>query len=254
MYSYEIMLLIICPLVFCAGFIDAAAGGGGLISLPAYVFAGVPIHIAYGTNKFANGIGTFVASAKFFKSGNIKMKSALLSAVGALIGSWFGTQLVLILDEKYLKYCLIIILPIVAIFLLFNRKFGSYDSVKKINNKKLYPLAFIIGLVIGAYDGFFGPGTGTFLIIAFTSLLGLDLITASGNAKVANLASNVAALILYILNGKVLFTIGVPAAICAILGNYLGAHLAIKNGSKIIKPIILLVVAMIFVKVICSFL
>lgn len=254
MYSYGIMLLIICPLVFCAGFIDAVAGGGGTISLPAYIFAGVPIHIAYGTNKFANCIGTCVASTKFFKSGNIKLKPALLSAFGALIGSWFGAQLVLILDEKYLKYSLMIILPIVAVFLLFNRKFGSEETVREIPKKRLYILATIIGLIIGAYDGFFGPGTGTFLVLAFTSVLGFNLITASGNSKIVNLAANFAALIAYILNGKVLFTVGIPAAFCAIVGNYLGAHLAIKGGSKIIKPIILVVVAMLFCKIIIDFL
>lgn len=252
MYSYQIMLAIVCPLVFCAGFVDAVAGGGGLISLPAYIFAGVPIHIAYGTNKFANCTGTFVACVKFFKSGNIRIKSAVLSAAGALIGSWFGTQLVLVLDEKYLKYCLMIILPVVAVFLLFNRNFGSSGEVKKISNKKLYVLSFIIGMVIGAYDGFFGPGTGTFLVLSFTSILGFDLITASGNAKVVNLASNFAALIAYMINGKILFSIGIPAAICAILGNYIGAHMAIKSGVKVIKPIILVVVVMLLGKVLYS--
>ena len=252
MYSYQIMLAIVCPLVFCAGFVDAVAGGGGLISLPAYIFAGVPIHIAYGTNKFANCTGTFVACVKFFKSGNIRIKSAVLSAAGALIGSWFGTQLVLVLDEKYLKYCLMIILPVVAVFLLFNRNFGSSDEVKKISNKKLYVLSFIIGMVIGAYDGFFGPGTGTFLVLSFTSILGFDLITASGNAKIVNLASNFAALIAYMINGKILFSIGIPAAICAILGNYIGAHMAIKSGVKVIKPIILVVVVMLLGKVLYS--
>ncbi|MDR5587521.1 MULTISPECIES: TSUP family transporter [Clostridium] len=243
------VLLIICPLVFLAGIIDAVAGGGGIISLPAYIFAGIPIHIAYGTNKFASCIGTSVSSIKFFRSGNIKIKPALLSAAGALIGSWFGAQIVLLLNEKYLNYCLIIILPIVSLFLLFNRNFGIKNK-KEISNKKLYMLSFIIGLFLGAYDGFFGPGTGTFLVICFTGILGFNLITASGNAKIVNLASNFSALIAYILGGKVMFSIGVPAAVCAIVGNYLGAHLAIKNGDKIIKPIIFVAIGLLFIKVI----
>ncbi|KIL08267.1 membrane protein [Clostridium botulinum] len=243
------VLLIICPLVFLAGIIDAVAGGGGIISLPAYIFAGIPIHIAYGTNKFASCIGTSISSIKFFKSGNIKIKSALLSAAGALIGSWFGAQIVLLLNEKYLNYCLIIILPIVSLFLLFNRNFGVKNK-KELSNKKLYILSFIIGLFLGAYDGFFGPGTGTFLVICFTGILGFNLITASGNAKIVNLASNFSALIAYILGGKVMFSIGVPAAVCAIAGNYLGAHLAIKNGDKIIKPIIFVAIGLLFIKVI----
>ncbi|MBN1046879.1 MULTISPECIES: TSUP family transporter [unclassified Clostridium] len=243
------VLLIICPLVFLAGIIDAVAGGGGIISLPAYIFAGIPIHIAYGTNKFASCIGTSISSIKFFRSGNIKIKSALLSAAGALIGSWFGAQIVLLLNEKYLNYCLIIILPIVSLFLLFNRSFGVKNK-KELSNKKLYILSFIIGLFLGAYDGFFGPGTGTFLVICFTGILGFNLITASGNAKIVNLASNFSALIAYILGGKVMFSIGVPAAVCAIAGNYLGAHLAIKNGDKIIKPIIFVAIGLLFIKVI----
>ena len=243
------ILLIIFPLVFLAGIIDAIAGGGGIISLPAYIFAGIPIHIAYGTNKFASCIGTSISSIKFFISGNIKIKSALLSAVGALIGSWFGAQIVLLLNEKYLNYCLIIILPIVSIFLLFNRNFGIKNK-KEISNKKLYILSFILGLFLGAYDGFFGPGTGTFLVICFTGILGFNLITASGNAKIVNLASNFSALIAYILGGKVMFSIGIPAAVCAIAGNYLGAHLAIKNGDKIIKPIIFIAIGLLFIKVI----
>ncbi len=243
------VLLIICPLVFLAGIIDAVAGGGGIISLPAYIFAGIPIHIAYGTNKFASCIGTSISSIKFFRSGNIKIKSALLSAAGALIGSWFGAQIVLLLNEKYLNYCLIIILPIVSLFLLFNRNFGVKNK-KELSNKNLYILSFIIGLFLGAYDGFFGPGTGTFLVICFTGILGFNLITASGNAKIVNLASNFSALIAYILGGKVMFSIGVPAAVCAIAGNYLGAHLAIKNGDKIIKPIIFVAIGLLFIKVI----
>ena len=159
---------------------------------------------------------------------------------------------ILILNEKYLKYCLMIILPIVAVFMLFNRNFGFQEHEKEISKKKLYFYSVIIGLIIGAYDGFFGPGTGTFLVLAFTGLLGLNIITASGNAKLVNLASNFSALIVYIINGKVMFSIGIPAAICAIAGNYLGAYLAIKSGAKVIRPIILLVVGLLFVKVISS--
>ncbi len=251
--TYSITLLIICPLIFIAGFIDAVAGGGGLISLPAYIFAGVPIHIAYGTNKFANCIGTSVASVKFFKSGNIKVKPGIISAVGALIGSWIGAQLVVLLDEKYLKYSLIIILPIVAVFLLFNRNFGQENNTKDLKVNKIYVSSFVIGLIIGAYDGFFGPGTGTFLVLAFTSICGFSIITSSGNAKMVNLASNLAALIVYLLNGKVNFSIGIPAAICAVLGNYLGAQLAIKNGIKFIKPVMVFVIILLFSKVIYEF-
>lgn len=251
MHSYFITLLIICPLVLCAGFVDAAAGGGGLISLPAYIFAGVPIHTAYGTNKFANCIGTSVASIKFFKSGKLEIKTALLASGGALIGSALGAKLTLLLSEVYLQYCLIIILPIVSIFLIFNRNFGE-DVQNEIDFKKLYPIVLLVGVAIGVYDGFFGPGTGTFLVLAFTSICKFNIITSSGNAKMVNLASNLAALIVFLLNGKVAIMIGIPAAIASIIGNYIGAHFAIKKGVKFIKPIILIVIIMLFSKIVIS--
>ncbi|MEF9935434.1 MAG: TSUP family transporter [Clostridium sp.] len=253
MYSYEIMLLIICPLVFIAGFIDSIAGGGGLISMPAYVIAGVPVHVAYGTNKFVSSIGMSVATFKYFKSGNIKLKPALISAVGALIGSGIGAYIAILLDEKYLKYCLIIILPMVAVFLLFNRGFGNESKEVDKPLKVIIPLCFVIGFVLGGYDGFFGPGTGTFLTIAFTTFCGFNIITASGNTKVVNLASNLAALFVFIINGKVWYAIGIPAAICGMAGNYLGASLAIKNGAKFIKPVIVLVIVVLFGKIIMDF-
>ncbi|MEN8077933.1 TSUP family transporter [Clostridioides difficile] len=251
MHSYFITLLIICPLVLCAGFVDAAAGGGGLISLPAYIFAGVPIHTAYGTNKFANCIGTSVASIKFFKSGKLEIKTALLASGGALIGSALGAKLTLLLSEIYLQYCLIIILPIVSIFLIFNRNFGE-DVQNEIDFKKLYPIVLLVGVAIGIYDGFFGPGTGTFLVLAFTSICKFNIIISSGNAKMVNLASNLSALIVFLLNGKVAIMIGIPAAIASIIGNYIGAHFAIKKGVKFIKPIILIVIIMLFSKIVIS--
>lgn len=249
MDSYWLTLIIVCPMVFFGGFVDAIAGGGGLITLPAYIFAGLPIHIAYGNNKFANCIGTFVASIKFFKGGHIKIKSSLVAALGALLGSWFGTQLVLILSEKTLNYCLMIILPVVGIFMLANRNFGKSTEEKQMSVLKKSLIYFVIGLVVGAYDGFFGPGTGTFLIIGFTLFIGVNVVTASGNAKIVNLASNLAALITYIINGKVVFAIGIPAAICSVLGNYLGAQMAIKGGAKIIRPIIIVVMILLIIKV-----
>lgn len=242
-------LLIVCPLVFLAGFVDSVAGGGGLISIPAYIFAGLPVINAYGTNKFSMCFGTSVSALKFFRSGHVNIKTALYSGAGALVGSWLGASLAMIMDEKILKLCLMFILPIAAGFILFNRKFGTNEDIHE-SVKYLLPKAAAIGLGIGAYDGFFGPGAGTFMIIAFCGVLGLDMITASGNAKVTNLASNVAAAVTYIIGGKVLFWLAIPAAVCTMAGNYLGAHLAIKNGAKFIKPIIICVIVMLLAKIV----
>lgn len=247
-------LLIVCPLVFLAGFVDSIAGGGGIISLPAYLYAGLPIHMAYGTNKFASSCGTAVATLKYARSGCIRYRPALFSVAGALLGSWFGAQLVMILDEKYLQYCLLVILPLVAVFLMSGRGLGKGPSRRAPAGGKLYAAALGIGLAIGAYDGFFGPGAGTFLTLAFSGLLGFSLVEASGNARVCNLASNVSALTAYILGGKVLYSVGLPAAACAVLGNYLGARLAVKKGAGFIRVIVLFSVALLFVYLISNLL
>ena len=238
---------IICPLVFLAGFVDSIAGGGGLISLPAYLVAGLPIHMAYGTNKFAMSLGTLMSTTKYLRSGHVRLRPALTAAAGALVGSWAGARLALLLDERYLHYCLMVILPLAAGFLLFNRGFGATQR-QQLAPTKLYPLCLVCGLVIGCYDGFFGPGTGTFLILAFT-LLGFDLVTASGNAKMVNLASNIAAVAAFGLGGSVLLPVGLPAALCAILGNYLGARLAIKRGAAFIGPVAVAAVALLFTRI-----
>lgn len=242
-------LLIVCPLVFIAGFIDSIAGGGGLISLPSYMLAGLPPHFAYGTNKLAMSFGTFFSTARFARSGKIHYKSAVISALCALAGSYLGARAALALDEKYLKYCLLVLLPVIAVFLLTRKGFGEKDVSSGISNKKMILFSMLSGLIIGAYDGFFGPGTGTFLILAYTGLIGLNLTTASGNAKVVNLASNIAAVVTFIQGGKVAFEIGIPAAIFAIMGNWIGSGLAIKNGAKIIRPIFIIVVILLFASI-----
>lgn len=242
-------LAIICPLVFAAGFVDSIAGGGGLISLPAYTLAGLPMHFALATNKFSSTFGTFFSAMRFFKSGKIHLKSAVASVFSALLGSFLGAKLALALDEKYLKYCLVVLLPVIAVFIATRRGFGEKDSTLSLSDMKIIVLSVISGLVIGAYDGFFGPGTGTFLILMYTGVIGFNLTVSSGNAKLVNLASNVSALATFLIDGKVLFSIGIPAVLFGILGNWIGSGLAIKNGAKIIRPIFICVVFLLFLTI-----
>lgn len=242
-------LAIICPLIFIAGFIDSIAGGGGLISLPAYLLAGLPIHYAYGTNKFSSTFGTFFSTFRFMKNGKIHYRAAIAAAVCALLGSHLGARLALALDEKYLRYCLVVLLPVIAVFVLTRRNFGSSDTAGILSKKRITILSALSGLLIGAYDGFFGPGTGMFLILVYTGIMGFNLTTASGSAKVVNLSSNIAALITFIAGGSVAFSAGIPAAVFGILGNWIGSGLAIRNGPKVIRPIFVAVVMMLFAKI-----
>ncbi len=244
-----IQLLIVCPLVFFAGLVDSIAGGGGIISLPAYYAAGVSPHMALATNKFASFCGTSVSTARFIKNGKIKFKAALVSVPAALLGSFLGTKLALISDDMILRYFLIVFLPIAAVFILRSKNFKEDGFEIPLPESKMLILAGLSGLIIGAYDGFFGPGTGTFLIVIFNTVIGLDILTSCGNAKIINWSSNFASLITFLIGGKVLFFLAIPAAVCGIFGNYIGSGLALKRGMKVIRPILVVVIILLLIKV-----
>ena len=179
-------LAFLCFMVGLAGFVDASAGGGGLISLPAYMVTGLPVHLLYGANKFSSACGTTFASAMFFRSGALDLQVALIAAAASFAGSTLGSRLVLLLPGEVLKIMVLVMLPIAALIIFTQRKLPEEDRSSQVPRKKALTLAVVIGLLIGLYDGLVGPGTGTFAIIAFTSVLKFDLRTASGNAKVLN--------------------------------------------------------------------
>ncbi len=240
--------VIVCPLVFLGGLIDAVAGGGGLITLPAYLLAGLPAHIASGTNKCGNMFGTLLSTGRFLKRGDVHIPSALAGMAGALMGAWLGARLNLIMPEQMLYYVMLAVVPVMAVFLLLKRDFGQENRSGELGRGQLMAMALGIGLVIGGYDGFFGPGAGTFLMLAFTGLCRFDLLTASGNTKVANSASNLSSLITFALAGKVMWSVGIPAALCGIAGNYVGSSLALKGGAKVIRPMFFVVLALLLAR------
>ena len=242
------VLLIVCPLVFVGGLIDAVAGGGGLITLPAYLIAGLPPHMASATNKCGNFFGTALSTVRFLKKGHIHLPSAVMGAVFALVGAWMGARLNMVLPEQALYYLMLVLVPVMAVFLMFKRDFGRSDRSGELGAAKLLALSGMIGLVVGGYDGFFGPGAGTFLMLAFTGLCKFDLLTASGNTKLANAASNLASLVTFALGGKVLWAVGIPAALCGIAGNYIGSGLAMKKGAKIIRPMFVVVLSLLVLR------
>lgn len=243
--------LIVCPLVFLAGFVDSVAGGGGIISLPAYLMAGIPAQLAAGTNKVVNGSGAVVATIKYFRSGRILLRPTLIAAAGALLGSAVGTELAAFIPEQTLETLMLIALPCVAVFLSVKKNFGKDippEERPTVSHRREVISAALIGLVFGCYDGLIGPGTGTFMILGFTGLLALDLTTASGCARASNLASNVASAAVWILHGCVLWRLALPAILCSILGNYLGARYAIRGGSTKIRRMMFVVLGLLFLK------
>ena len=242
------MCLIVCPLIFLGGFVDSVAGGGGVITLPAYLMAGVPVHLAAGTNKVVNGIGTATATVKYFRSGKIRLSVALPAAAGALAGGYLGAEIAKLLSDALLQGLMLVALPVVAAFLVLKKDFGQRTGEPTRGRTYELLVSMGIGLAIGCYDGMVGPGTGTFMIMAFTGLMSLDLVTASGCAKVGNLASNIAAAVSFAAGGSVLWQLVLPATACSVAGNYCGALYAIRGGGKRIRGMIFVVLGMLFVK------
>lgn len=239
-------LWILGPLVFLAGFIDSIAGGGGLISLPAYIFAGIPIHLAMGTNKLSSSLGTLTASITFFIHKKIWIKLALVSAFFALIGSAIGATMALWFSETTLKTILIFVLPVMAIFILRPRKEIMITPKDKLPWLQITLITFLVGM----YDGFIGPGTGSMLIFGFVSVIGMSYTQASANAKIVNLASGIAALITFGMSNQVNFILGLSAAFFSIAGNVSGSLLAVKYGKKLIQPLLLVVFGILMIKMI----
>ncbi len=242
-------LLIICPLVFLAGFVDAIAGGGGLISLPAYLLAGIPPVTAVGTNKLASAIGTATATFRLWRGGYVSFRKAAPAGIAAIAGSLIGARLALIAPEEVFRMLLIVALPIAAAFVMRKRTLRD-ETDHTMSHGRRMAIVVTFAFLLGGYDGFYGPGTGTFMLIAFTAVARMSVKEASGEMKVANLASNIAALAMFASNGATLIALGLIAAVFQTLGSYLGAGRVMKDGTRIVRPIIVAVLILLFAKVI----
>jgi len=247
--GYYEQLLIICPLIFISGFVDSIAGGGGLISLPTYHIAGFSPHFALGTNKFVSCIGTIFSTMRFVRNKSYNLTSAIPSVLFSLIGAVIGAKIAIYLDVIVLRYVLVFGIPVIAV-IVYRKKNLEKRTPKNLSKGQIIVYSSIVGLVIGGYDGFFGPGTGTFLILIYTSVLGFDLLTSMGNAKLVNLASNLASLVVFFIEGKILFAIAIPAAFCGIAGHYIGSGVAIKKGQQIVRPVLLFVLILLLAKLV----
>ncbi len=239
--------LIICPLAAVAGFVDAVAGGGGLISLPAFFIAGVPPHLALGTNKLMSTLGTGIATWRYIKAGYVRWLPAVCCIPCAFAGSALGAQLVLHVSAVYLKVMLLFLLPATAIFLMRKRSFSQNNENFSLH--KVIAAGMVSALVIGIYDGFYGPGTGVFLILSLTFIAHMQLSQANGLTKIINLSTNAAALTIFISSGNVLFCLGLTAAVFNIIGNYLGSGFFKSKGQNGCRLVMLAVIFIFFVKV-----
>jgi uncharacterized membrane protein YfcA len=242
-------LLIICPLVFAGSLLDAVAGGGGLITLPAYLLAGLPPHNAIATNKLSSSIGTSASTIRFIKNKCVDWPTAIPSAILAVLGSIAGARIILTIDDNVIRYIMLGLIPVLAFVMLRKRELEP-ETLAPVSRQRQFLVICTAALVVGMYDGFYGPGTGTFLLLAYTQLARLPLRLAAGNVKIANLASNIGSLTVFLLNGQALIPIGLISAVFAVAGHFIGAGILLKNGAKIVKPFVLTVLALLLIRLI----
>lgn len=238
------VLATLCALLFLAGFVDASAGGGGLIAVPAYLATGLPTHTAFACNKVSSAIGTTFSALRFLKSGAVDLPVALVSAAFSFGGAALASQVVLRISEARLRLLLVVLLPVAALVIFTRRDVADVDRSDRLTGARRWAAGALIGLFIGGYDGLIGPGTGTFAIIAFSALMGYDLRKSSGNAKLLNLASNYASAASMIAAGKVLWPVAALGGAFEIAGHLLGSALALKKGARFIRPMLVVVLCL----------
>ena len=236
----DMKIIYLCFFGFLAQFVDSIAGGGGLISIPALFAFGVPPHFALGTNKFGAMFGTVSSAYGFIKSKKIYIPLLKYMVPCTVLGAVLGVNTVLLIDQKILNVIIVVLLLIVCFYTILKKDLGSENNFKGLNRRNII-LGSSFALIIGFYDGFFGPGAGSFMIFALITFLGFDFLNSCGNGKILNAASVVTSFIVFAINGKVDYLIGIPMGISMMLGALIGTRLAITNGAKLIKPIFIII-------------
>ncbi|MBI4802289.1 MAG: TSUP family transporter [Elusimicrobia bacterium] len=236
--------------VFLAGLVDSMAGGGGLITLPAYLQFGLPLNRLLGTNKLSSSLGTTVAVFKYLAELRFEKDFLFVLVVFAALGSFLGARFISLLPPQFIRYLLIIALPPVAFFIITRHRFGLSDQSGLTAEKTLLFRAVLIAFFISFYDGLLGPGTGTFLAVALVRFCGYDLLKATALSKLLNLTSNISALLAFLLLGLVDIKLGLAMGAVGMAGNYVGSHLALKKGVWLIRPTLFIVSNALLAKII----
>lgn len=246
--SYYILVCLIAASFF-AGFIDSIAGGGGFVMVPALMLAGLSPTMAVATNKLPAVFGTATAAYNFIRSKTVIWPIALIGLVCAFLGGMVGSHINLGVSQDTLNKIVLVILPVAAIITFIPKK-NLKQNTTDFSKKELYIAAPIITFILGIYDGFFGPGMGTFLIIAFYSILGMNMVNASAVAKIVNFASGAGALVMFLFAGQVIIKLGLALLVANVLGSYIGSKMAIKNGQAFVKKILIVVFIVMFISLI----
>ena len=236
-------IILLCIAAFAAGFVDAIVGGGGLIQTPMglILLPQLPVSTVVGSLKIPAFSGTAFAAAQYVKKVVINWKLLVPMMALAMLASFAGSSLLTQMHNDFMKPVLLVVLTIVAIYTFLKKDFGQHKE--KAHSPTLHIVySLLISLVIGFYDGFIGPGAGSFLVLAFVVVMGYDFLHASANAKMVNLATNFGSILLFVLKGKIIWAIAIPMALCNAAGGFTGAKLAINKGNKFIRIFFLIIV------------
>ena len=236
-------IILLCIAAFAAGFVDAIVGGGGLIQTPMglILLPQLPVSTVVGSLKIPAFSGTAFAAGQYLKKVVINWKLLLPMMALAMLASFAGSSLLTQMHNDFMKPVLLVVLTLVAIYTFIKKDFGQHkEKAHSPTTHIIYSL--LISLVIGFYDGFIGPGAGSFWVMAFVVLMGYDFLHASANAKMVNLATNFGSILLFVIKGKILWAVAIPMALCNAAGGFTGAKLAINKGNKFIRIFFLIIV------------
>jgi uncharacterized membrane protein YfcA len=239
------ILLLLAATGLIAGTIDAIAGGGGLITIPVLMTVGIPPHYVLGTNKFQSACGTAMAVSRYAKHDLINWEEIKPAVIGAFLGSVFGTLLVQQLDGELLKPVVPFVLMGMAIYFLKSKRFSDADSHARVS---MLTFACTFAALIGFYDGFFGPGAGSFYTAALVAFLGFNLRKATANTKLLNLMSNLGSLLMFLFQGQIVWEVALVMAVAQLIGGALGARLVLRHGTQLVKPLLASVAIILSIK------
>lgn len=236
--SLEMMMLVIAG-GFLAAFVDSVVGGGGLIAVPILLATGMPTTVVLGTNKLAGTMSSLTSTLTFMRSGHVDV-SVVKKLFGlSVLGAVMGTLVLRMVPSDFLKPIVVVMLIIITVYTLFRKNWGSHSTFRGMTKGAAW-IAGTAAIGLGMYDGFFGPGTGSFLIFVFL-LLGFDFVKAAGNAKVLNFGSNVASLGTFMFLGQINYQIGIPMGLAMVCGSLLGSRVAIRKGAAYVRPLFIVV-------------
>lgn len=233
-----LLLLALAGVGLAAGFVDAIAGGGGMITIPVLLSIGMPPVAAFATNKVQSIIGTLIATTTYWRRGYIDLRALLPGMLASFGGAFLGAMVVKNLDTRLLDYAVPVALIAIGGYFLLSPTVSDADRQARLSFAVLVP---VTGFVVGFYDGVFGPGTGSFFTVAFVTLFGLGVTRAAGHTKALNLMSNLGALAFFIPAGEVIWPAALAMAVGQLAGGYLGAVTGIRFGARLIRPLVVVI-------------